>query len=348
MKQSSKGGKYPFVSIIIPCRNEQRFIGSCVDSILESDYPADKMEILVVDGQSTDDTASVVAGISSRDSRIRLIPNPKLITAAAFNTGISESKGEVVMILGAHSKIGGDYVSRCTKALFELGADNVGGVLKTVPRNDTFLGRAIVRALSHPFGVGNARFRSGASHPIEVDTVFGGCYRREALKRTGPFNEKLIYSQDIEFNIRFRMGGGIIMLVPEIETTYFALTSFFPFLRHNWRNGKWSILPFVYSPSFPVSPRHLIPLTFVLSLICSLTASLFWHRAIWITAVIAGSYTLSAVAAASQIMAKEKDMRYLIVMPFMFAGLHLNYGLGSLWGVAQATALLIGRRGVRG
>jgi glycosyltransferase involved in cell wall biosynthesis len=339
---------FPAVSVIIPCRNERNFIGACVDSILASDYPADRLEVLVVDGMSTDGTPAVVDGIHARDSRVRLVPNPKFITAAAFNTGIRESKGQVVMILGAHSEIGRDYVSLCVDALSRLGADNVGGVLKTIPRDNTVLGRAIVRALSHPFGVGNARFRSGASEPVEVDTVFGGCYRREALERTGPFNEKLTFSQDMEFNIRFRKAGGKIMLVPGIETTYYARTSLWSFLRHNWRNGEWVILPFAFSTVIPVSPRHLIPLAFVLSLPGSLALSALWNPAIWLFAIIAGSYGLLAVAAAAQITAREKDARYLIVMPFMFAGLHINYGLGSLWGALRTAVILAKRRGVRG
>ena len=338
----------PSVSVIIPCRNEGKFIGDCVSSILGNDYPAGMLEVLVMDGMSTDETPAIVAGISSRDKRVRLVPNPKFITAAAFNTGIRESKGKVVMILGAHSEIGRDYISRCVNSLYELGADNVGGVLKTVPRNNTFLGRAIVRALSHPFGVGNALFRSGASAPVEVDTVFGGCYRREALERTGPFNEKLTFSQDMEFNIRFRKAGGKIMLVPGIETTYYARTGLLSFLKHNWRNGEWVILPFAYSTVIPVSPRHLIPLAFVISLAGPAVAATVWHPAIWITALIAGSYALTSLAASVQITAREKDARYLIVMPFMFAGLHINYGLGSLWGALRTAVVLAKRRGIRG
>ncbi|HUS49472.1 MAG TPA: glycosyltransferase family 2 protein [Candidatus Paceibacterota bacterium] len=307
----------PFVSIIIPSKNEKKFILRCLGSITENDYPKDKMEILVVDGMSRDGTRELVKEYSAKYSFIKILDNPREIKAPALNKGIKEARGEVIMIMDAHSFYKKDYISRCIQYLKKYKADNVGGVIKTVPAEKTIIAEAIAISLSHPFGTGGAYFRTGSKKIRWVDTVFGGCYKKEVFKKIGLFNENLIRSQDMEFNLRLKRAGGRILLVPEIRAFYYPSSNFEDFFVHNFQDGVWSvyILKFIKKP---LRLRHYLPLIFVLTLPLN----------IWLYIPVVCYFSL-------RIALREKDLRYLFLMPIVFADRHIGYGLGSIWGIIK-------------
>jgi glycosyltransferase involved in cell wall biosynthesis len=213
----------PFVSIIIPCRNEQDFIGDCLDSILANEYPKTRLEVLVVDGMSEDRTRSIAENYAQRNDFIRCIDNPKKITPAALNRGIDAARGDILMRMDVHAWYSPQYIAKCVNALDRYPADDVGGIWKIIPRTDKFAGQAIVRTLSHPFGIGNAHYRlASSSEPLWVDTVPFFCCRKEVFRTVGFFNEKLVRTQDMEHKRRLKKAGGKILLVPEIANHYYG------------------------------------------------------------------------------------------------------------------------------
>lgn len=323
----------PFISIVIPCRNEERFIGGCLESVIANDYPKEKVEVLVIDGMSEDGTRAVIEGYAKEYSWIRLIENRKQITPVGLNLGITNAKGKVIIWMSAHNQYLKEYISRSVESLKKYGADNVGGIMKTLPREDSFMAQAIVASLSHRFGVGNSYFRVQTNKPKWVDTVFGGCYRREVFDRVGLFNENLVRGQDMEFNLRLKKAGGKTVLVPDIVSYYYARSDLKSFWKHNWANGVWAILPFLYSPIMPVSWRHLVPLIFVIGLLGSALLWFFWTPFFYLFLIILGSYGLANLGASLQIALEKRNIRYMLAMPFIFASLHFAYGLGSLWGL---------------
>lgn len=335
----------PFVSVIIPCRNEGAFIGPCLDSLLASDYPRDRLEVLVIDGMSDDKTREVVEEYYSSHPFIRLIDNPARRTPQALNAGIREARGEVIVRVDAHAHFDESYISKCVHHLLESGADNVGGIMVTLPRDETAIGRSIVLALNHRFGVGNSYFRVHSPAPKWVDTVFGGCYRREVFEKVGMFNEKLLRGQDMEFNRRLGQAGGRILLVPEIVSYYYARSDMLTFMKHNFTNGEWAIIPFLYSPVMPVRPRHLVPLGFALAIVLLSAAALFSQFALWALIAVCASYLACSVLASAHVVVREKNPVYLFTMPLVFFNLHFWYGLGSLKGVGVVLWRLVRRIG---
>jgi len=321
------------VSVIIPCWNEEKYISQCLDSIIVNDFPQEKLEVLVVDGISQDKTREVMESYAQKYKFIKLVDNPKRFKPYAFNLGIQKADGEIIMILGAHASIEKDYISQCVKYLNEYQADNVGGVMVTIPRENTLIAKAIASALSSPFGVGNARFRIGSKKPIWVDTVFGGCFRKELFRKIGFFNEELIHSQDLEFNLRLKKHGGKILLVPEIKSYYYALSDFKSFCRHNFRNGLWAVYPLKFVQHMPVSLRHLVPLAFVSSLILAGILALFSPVFFGLFLLISSLYLLGNLYFSAKIALAQKNLLLVLVMPFIFSALHLVYGFGSLVGV---------------
>lgn len=329
---------YPFVSVVVLCRNEEKFIGQCLESIIANDYPKEKLEILVVDGMSEDGTRKIVEKYENEHSFIRLINNPKKLTPFAFNEGIKNSHGELVMIMSAHATYGVDYIRECVSASLKYDADNVVGIWRILPRSNEFIDKSIVLVLSSSFGVGNAKYRTGSNKTKEVeyvDTGAYGCYKRSVFKKVGLFNENLIRGQDMEFNLRLKKAGCKTILVPKAEVYYYARTDFKSFCKHNLKNGVWAILPFKYSTILPVSFRHLVPLAFISSLIISIVLSLFSKIFLWLFLFIIGLYFLFNIYFSTKVAIKEKDTRYLFIMPVTYGSLHIAYGLGSLWGVLK-------------
>jgi glycosyltransferase involved in cell wall biosynthesis len=340
----------PLVSVVIPVRNERAFIACCLDSVLASDYPGDRLEILVVDGLSDDGTREILAAYASRFGAIRMLDNPKQITPAALNLGIREARGEWIVRLDAHARIAPDYISTCVARSASSGADNVGGRMRTLPRGRGVIGEAIAAALSHPFGVGNSAFRTGAEQPRWVDTVFGGCYRRDVFRRVGEFNERLARGQDLEFHLRLKRSGGRTLLVPAARCDYFARCDPGAFLKHAWTNGVWAIRPFLESDIVPIRPRHLAPLAFVLALVTGLAV---WFLPLglgpfeaarpWPFLLLALCYLAAALVSAAQLAWRRRDARLGLLLPGVFLSLHLSYGLGSWWEIFGITTGIVRR-----
>jgi succinoglycan biosynthesis protein ExoA len=325
----------PFVSVIVPCRNEVTSLGACLDSILRSDYPPLRMEVLVADGASEDGTGKLIDNYAAKDARVRRIDNPERVTPIALNRAILAARGEIVMRLDAHATIAANYIPLAVGYLESSGADNVGGSMRTLPQEAGPFAEPIRIVLTHRFGVGNSRFRTGTDSPRWVDTVFGGCWRREIFDRVGLFNEKLERSQDLEFSLRLRRAGGRILLAPDMETRYYARATLAGFWRHNWINGVWAVLPFAYAGGIPVRWRHLVPLAFVTALAgTAITRGL---------AFVAGPYLLLNLAASLQAAWKERSLKSALLLPVAFASLHLAYGGGSLWGAIRLAGLIVNR-----
>jgi succinoglycan biosynthesis protein ExoA len=325
---------WPKVSIIIPCRNEARSIGSCLDSILCNGFPLERLEILVVDGMSDDGTREIVHDYEVRYSTIHILDNVNQVTPFAVNIGIRAAHGEIVMRVDAHTICERHYIARCVRVLLQYGADDVGGTLRIIARDDTLIARAIVKALTQRFGVGNLRYRfSQPDEPEIVDTVPFFCCRRELFERIGLFNEKLTRIQDMEFKRRLVRSGGKIMLAPGAFADYQARSDLRSFCRHSWSDGVWTVLAFAHSALMPVCWRHLVPVCFVGALLVTGLLAFLSPFFAWAFVAIAGVYFLSALILSIRIAVAESDLRYLFSVPMIIASMHLMRGFGSLWGV---------------
>ncbi|AFK06876.1 glycosyl transferase [Mesotoga prima MesG1.Ag.4.2] len=325
------GLELPKVSVIIPARNEEKFIEKCIESFLTCDYPGELIEVIVVDGMSDDRTREIVGEISRRDDRVLLIDNERKITPVAMNLGVKTSKGDYIFFSGAHSEIPSNYITKCIKHAIETGADNVGGVMKTEPRVRSAVGIAISKVLSSPLGVGGAKFRTGVSKPTEVDTVPFGCYKREVFDTIGYFNEKLVRNQDIEFNLRLKRAGGKIILFPDIELTYYSRSTLEELWKNNFGNGFWVIAAKKYA-EVPYSTRHLVPLMFVLFLLLGSLISLIVSAFQFVYVFLLAFYVVAVVffSISHAMEAKMADVFFAAIVSYPV--LHISYGIGSLLG----------------
>ncbi|RKY23404.1 MAG: glycosyltransferase family 2 protein, partial [Planctomycetota bacterium] len=109
----------PFVSVIMPIRNEVDFIARGIRSILDNDYPGDKLEIIVVDGCSDDGTQELVEKIAEKDSRVTLLTNPAKIVPTALNLGLKAAKGEIFIRIDGHAEVPADFIKNSVRCLAE-------------------------------------------------------------------------------------------------------------------------------------------------------------------------------------------------------------------------------------
>lgn len=227
------------LSVILPCYQEAAHIVGTMASIRASAGECADVEILVVDGGSTDGTREQVRPITVEDPRVRLLCHDRQHTSISLNLGIRQARGENVAILGAHTRVDRDWIARVQETLAQHpDAWGVGGTLETVAEGAT--GEAISLAQSSAIGVGNCRFRTGGP-PGYVDTVVFGAYRREVFRRVGGFDEELVRNQDDEFNIRIVARGGRLYFDPGIRCRYYARGSFDRLWRQYYQYGFWKV-----------------------------------------------------------------------------------------------------------
>ena len=327
----------PFVSLIIATRNEEAFIGRCLDSLTAGTYPRDRLEVLVVDGMSEDRTREVVQEYAARFPFVRLLPNPKKHATAAFNAGIGASRGEIVMIAGAHAVYRSGYVERCVRTLMSSGADNVGGVWRIIPRDDTLLGEAIALASGSAFGSGDAYTKRGTPAPRLVDTVFGGCYRRDVFTRVGLFDERLARSQDFDFNLRLRRAGGKILMDPGIVCDYYVRSNLAEFWRHNVDDGFWTFYPLRFGRR-TFTLRHVVPPLFVAVLGGSILLAAVVRPAGALALAVLAAYAAATLVASAAIAIRRRRPALLVALPVAFAARHVGHGAGALAGLIRAAA----------
>ena len=321
--------RVPTVSVIVPCRDEERYIARCLDSIAATDYPRERLEVLAVDGVSEDRTRAIVADYGARYPFIRLLDNPGRIPPTAVNTGIRAARGEILVRVDAHGVYPPNYIPALVAALEQTGADSVGGVLVTLPANDTAIAQGIAIAMSHPFGVGNSYFRVGVREPRWVDTIAFFCCRRETFDRVGLFDETLARDEDSEFNGRLIQAGGRILLVPHVTAHYYARDSLWQLARmyHQYGYSK----PLVARKLGRVTTvRQLVPAGFVTALAAA-TLALPWvpgAAALLVAAVV--PYLVAVAACAIGAGLRRGGLRTVAALGLAFPIVHFSYGLGFL------------------
>ena len=337
----------PLVSVVIPVRNESAYIADCLTSLLEGSFPQSRLEVFVVDGMSDDDTASIVADLSSRFPCVRLLNNPDRFVSQAMNIGIRAASGSIIMRVDAHAAYGPEYIAQLVSGLDRLNADNVGGVVVTKPASNRPEAIAVAIVLSHPFGVGNSEFRirsGGRSEPVEVDTVPFGCYRREVFDRIGLYDEKFVRNQDDELNARLKFAGGRIFLLPDVRIDYVARASLRQLARMMYQYGHFKPLVAVKLRRL-ATVRQLVPPAFVAALLVLPLLSVFSSAAAAAWVSIVAVYTLASLTLSVRQTAgtAAKTTSYLVAG---FAVAHISYGFGYLTGLTRfVVAPKLWRRG---
>jgi glycosyltransferase involved in cell wall biosynthesis len=324
----------PYVSIVMPVRNEERYIVRAIEGVMEQDYPADRLELLVVDGLSTDCTRELVQEMQRRHPNIRLIDNPGRIVPSGFNAALAHAAGEVILRMDGHCEYPPNYVDQVVRFREEHHCDNFGGVLD--PIGDSWTQRAICAAYRSPVGIGGSALRghSGAHVVQEVDAVHGGCWLLSRLREVEGMDETMVRNQDDELSFRLRKQGGRIMQSTSLRVRYHVRDSFGQLFRQFAQYGYWKVRVIQKHPQ-QSSLRHYVPGCFLLLALllaflgcflpeCRVMLGLLW------AAYFAATWLVSAVqlALGRGLSLWPGTVLALLVM-------HVGYGAGFLLGWAR-------------
>jgi succinoglycan biosynthesis protein ExoA len=319
------------ITFILPIRNEAAYIERSLASISKQDYISDDMEVLVVDGMSTDGTREIVQKYMGMHPNIHLLDNPSAIVPTGMNIALRQAKGGIIIRVDGHCIIASDYLRKCVEHIQRDGVDGVGGPMMSI--GDTYLAKAIAIGMSSSFGVGNSTFRTTSGKTMLVDTVPFPAYTRQIIERAGLYDEELVRNQDDEYNYRIHKLGGRILLAEDVRSTYFSRGSWNALRRQYFQYGYWKVRVLQKHP-YQMSLRQFIPPAFVLSLfISSFLVILPTVLRPW-SMVIPFVY-LSANLLASLVTACRRGWKYLPLLPLVFASLHLSYGSGFLVGLLK-------------
>jgi glycosyltransferase involved in cell wall biosynthesis len=326
------------VSVVIPCFNEEAYIGPCVESVIVSGRKSNKkFKVIVVDGQSDDRTPQLLEQLQVNYTELIVLENPDRVTPISLNIGIKYANSGVVIILGAHSKVNENFISMNLEVLNENPtADCVGGVIKNT--FDGKSGELFEKALTSSFGVGNARFRTGGEAGF-VDTVAFGAYRKRVFESIGYFDERLARNQDDEFNFRLLKAGMKIFFDPRIQSNYFIRTELKKLGRQYHQYGYWKVYVNVLHRQV-TTWRQLAPVLLVTSILAypvlvslAIIYDSTWFS--WPSVVIAVEMTLYFLLLLIVSGRHANSLWKTNKMMQIFWALHWNYGLGYLYGLVD-------------
>jgi glycosyltransferase involved in cell wall biosynthesis len=322
-------GAMPRVTLVVAMRNEAANIGDCLASIAAQDYPADRIEVLVYDGESTDASVAIAEGFAASHPGWAVKPNPRRIQAAAWNAGIEAASGEIVGIVSGHAQLGPGYVRSAVQALDETAADMVGGPVRAV--GETPVGDAVAIAVSTPFGAGGARHRYLTERAV-VDTVFMGLCRRSTWLRF-PFDESMVRNQDDELSYRLLDAGGTIVCDPAIESSYRNRSTLSSLWHQYFDYGRWKVRVLRAHPR-QARLRHLAPLGLVGTVLVGGAIGLVWPVARRLTAFEVALYAVATVFAAARYGDRRRPESLLLLL-VVYPTLHVSYGLGMAAGLTR-------------
>jgi succinoglycan biosynthesis protein ExoA len=326
----------PSVSVIIPCRNEEKTIQLVLDAIYGQTYPRELLQVVIADGFSEDRTREKIADFKSThtDLDVLVADNPQRIIPAGLNTAIRTSKGDLIVRMDAHSIPNPNYVALCVDALQRNVAQNVGGVWDIQPGKDNWIARSIATAAGNPLAVGDAHYRF-TDKAAYVDTVPYGSYKRNLFDQIGLFDETLLANEDYELNTRILQSGGKIWLDPNIRCTYYARSNLRALSKQYYGYGFWKLQMLKRYPE-TLRWRQALPPAFILGLLVTLLVGIFWKPSLVLFAVVLGLYLLILLGVGVHMAIKKRDILMLIGVPLAIITMHFSWGAGFIAGTFSA------------
>lgn len=322
------------VSAIIAVRNEERHIESVLNSLLQQDAADFDLELIIVDGDSSDATRNITQRLADADPRVKLVINKHKKTPHAFNLGLDIAGGEYVCILGAHTIYARDYIATCLEELKRRGAAGCSGREWVRAGGVGLQARLVAWALAHPFGTSTGSMRTrGAGF---ADSIPYPVLVKSVLIEAGGYDTRLHRNQDNDICQKLRSRGYTLYMTDKTSCEYFVSPDLVTLSRYAFKTGFWNFISLKVNPA-SMALRHFVPAAFVTVSLLSLLTFLLSFGAVGHVKLVlrsaflllAGTYSLASLAAACQIAFRHKSLHALL-LPFGFVILHFSYGIGTL------------------
>ena len=321
----------PFVSVVIPVRNEEAFIARTLDAILTQDYPADRIEIIVADGMSDDRTCEIVERYAQRHAQIRLVENRHRVTPTGLNAAIAVARGEIIARIDGHCSVATDFITESVRLLQEHPeAWVVGGPI--VHCGTGAFGEAVATAMSHPAGVGMARHHF-AGFEGYVDTVTFPAFRRWVFDRIGLFDANLVRTEDDELSYRVTKAGGKMFVSPRVRYVYYVRNRINHLFWQYFHYSFWRI-PVLRKHKKPTTVRQIVPLSFFV-VVATLFLAGVWLRQPLVALALPALYGAGLLLLALS-LARRVGVRAASLVPLAVLTMHVAYATGMGYGLLAA------------
>ena len=307
------------ISVILPVLNEEKYLEDAVTAILAQQYDG-KIEVILAVAPSVDRTSEIAQRLHINDPRVVIVDNPTGRTAAGLNLAIAASQYSIIVRVDGHANIPDNYCQLVSEILESTGAVNVGGVMAA--EGQTLFERSVARAMRSPLGVGASRFHTGGGAG-EVDTVYLGAFRKEALLEVGGFDERFTRAQDWELNFRLRQAGGVVFFDPRLIVTYRPRSTIKALAKQYFEYGRWRRVVSRRHQG-TINYRYLAPPFTVAATTLSLLLGWLVSSLLFIPALVYAVFILIASAVIG------KSMGEILCLPTILLTMHISWGLGFL------------------
>ena len=321
------------VSLCVIAYNEEKFLPNLLEDLAKQTYPHELIEIVLVDGNSSDQTKQVM--MNFRDSEksfkeIKVLDNPKRIQAAGWNVAISHATEDVIIRIDAHTHIPAEFTEKNMR-LQESGEYVTGGVRPCVIEDPNAWKNTLLEVENSLFGSSIA----GSRHSNEkkyVKSMFHAAYRREVFEKAGLFNESLLRTEDNEMHYRVRNAGYKLCFDPDIVSYQYARSSLKKMIKQKFGNGYWIGLTTGVCPGC-ISIYHFVPFAFILGI---LFTTILAFLGVWqIAAMMWSAYFLFTLVSMVSTIVKHRGNTWTVCMPILFLILHVSYGIGTFVGLIK-------------
>ncbi len=319
-------------------RNEADWIERCLGSVLAQDYPADRMEVIVADGESDDRSLDILRGISERDPRVRVINNPGRIVPTGLNEAIAAARGDIICRVDAHTVLEPDYVHEGVELIGRTGIDRLGISGPMVCRGGGPVADAVAVAMHSRFGIG-AAFHF-ATEEVECDTLYMGMWPRANFEQVGLYDPELVRNQDDELSYRIRKNGGRIIVTPAMRSLYQNRESWRTLARQFYQYGVWKVRVLQKHP-LQMSIRHFIPPAFQVALVLAALGAPLCAWSAWLALAAASGYLVATLVAALLETPGGWAQRLRVWRAFTI--IHHCWAFGFLVGSAKFAGRWLGR-----
>ncbi|HEY4309123.1 MAG TPA: glycosyltransferase family 2 protein [Pirellulales bacterium] len=327
----------PFISVVMPVRNEASAIGSTLNALLRQSYALDRFEIIVVDGESTDRTREIVQGFIDESGSVRLLANPRRWSSAARNLGIQAARGEILLIVDGHCEIGSDrYLDELAWTFERTSADCLGRPQPLETSQPSTLQRAIGIARASRLGhhpashVFSKREQVVPAHSVAV------AYRRTVFDRVGLFDESFDACEDVELNHRIDRAGMRCVFVPALRVGYHPRATLARLFQQMSRYGRGRMRLLRKHPE-TFSPLGFVPALFLLFVLVGALLTPWSRSATWLLATGVASYGLVVVGFSAGLAIRNRCWKELPLLPAVFMTLHVGAGMGVLLELIRPT-----------
>lgn len=307
------------ISVILPVLNEEKYLEDAVNSILSQQYEG-KLEVILALGPSQDKTSEIAQRLHNVDARVVIVENPTGRTATGLNIAIAAARYSIIVRVDGHANIPNNYCQLISEILEQTGAVNVGGVMAAV--GNSLFQKSVARAMRSPLGVGASRFHTGGQAG-EVDTVYLGAFRKEALLAVGGFDERFTRAQDWELNFRLRQAGGVVYFDPRLVVTYRPRSTIKALAKQYFEYGRWRRVVSRRHQG-TINYRYLAPPFTVITSSLSLLMGWLISPVLLLPVLV---YALFILLASVRI---GKSMSEIVCLPAILLTMHISWGLGFL------------------